>query len=157
VWFRQEIQAVSREAELNEARAAADSEVLDVIVGILTQNGGKVLISRRLPGTHMAGCWEFPGGKLEPGEAPSSGLERELAEELGIRVTAAEPLITHRFDYPDRAVRLDVWWVTAYEGQANSHEGQELAWVDAAALEHSEMLPADAPIVAAIQSRLARR
>lgn len=102
----------------------------------------------------MAGSWEFPGGKLEPGESPLTGLKRELAEELGIRVDSAEPLLELSHRYPDRYVRLDVWWVVAYSGEVESREGQALRWVAAAALGEVALLPADQPIVAAIQKRL---
>lgn len=130
-------------------------DTIDVIVGIVTNARDQVLISQRPAGKHMAGAWEFPGGKLEGDEAPLVGLRRELAEELGIRVTAAEPLVERRFRYPDRAVRLDVWWVLSFEGSARAREGQDLRWVTAQALADVEMLPADAPIVAAVQQRLA--
>lgn len=101
----------------------------------------------------MAGYWEFPGGKLESGEAPLAGLKRELAEELGIQVEAAESFLEHGFQYPDRHVRLDVWWVLAYAGLPESREGQVLRWVDVADFDSVPLLPADAPIVAAIYQR----
>lgn len=103
----------------------------------------------------MAGSWEFPGGKLEPGEPPLTGLQRELAEELGIEVERAEPFLEQKFQYPDRKVRLDVWWVLDYSGEAEAREGQSLRWVDAARLSETTLLPADAPIVSAIRERLA--
>ena len=102
----------------------------------------------------MAGAWEFPGGKLEPGEPPFDGLQRELAEELGIQVGAAEPLTERRFSYPDREVRLDVWWVLDYAGEAQALEGQCIRWVDREALMAMPMLPADAPIVELVRARL---
>jgi 8-oxo-dGTP diphosphatase len=147
---------VSRQAELNDGLSTVTAGI-DVIVGILTDPRGRVLIGRRQAGKHMAGAWEFPGGKLETGEAPLAGLRRELAEELGIRVYDAEPLLERRFQYPDRAVRLDVWWVLSYEGRARPCEGQQLSWVDAEALSDRDMLPADGPIVAAVRERLAGR
>jgi 8-oxo-dGTP diphosphatase len=103
----------------------------------------------------MAGAWEFPGGKLESGEEPLAGLKRELAEEVGIEVTAAEPLVEQNFQYPDRAVRLDVWWVLSYTGRVRSCEGQRLSWVETAELARADLLPADVPIVAAVRERLA--
>jgi len=103
----------------------------------------------------MAGSWEFPGGKLNPGESPLAGLKRELAEELGIEVERAEPFVEQVFQYPDRKVRLDVWWVLIYAGEAESREGQVLRWVDPAELSETPLLPADAPIVDAIRERLA--
>ena len=140
-----------RAVELTESQPSAT--VVDVIVGIVLNSAGEILIGQRLVGTHMAGLWEFPGGKLVPDETPFAGLKRELAEELGIRVEAAESFIEHQFRYPDRHVRLDVWWVLAYAGMPESREGQVLKWVAIAELDAVPLLPADAPIVAAIRKR----
>jgi 8-oxo-dGTP diphosphatase len=126
---------------------------MDVIVGIVT-DGGRVLIAERPAGKHMAGSWEFPGGKLGPGEAPMAGLRRELAEELGILVEEAEHFLKHSFRYPDRFVRLDVWWVRSFSGSPEALERQVLRWCDAEALSAAAMLPADAPLVAAVIERL---
>jgi len=144
---------VPRTPRLSEARGS--DQRIDVIVGILTDGEGRVLIAERPPGKHMAGAWEFPGGKLMPGEPPLNGLKRELAEELGILVEDAEPFREHGFRYPDRVVRLDVWWVRRFSGRAAGREGQVLRWCDAAALSAAAMLPADAPLVAAVIERLA--
>ncbi len=78
--------------------------------------------------------WEFPGGKLESGEQVRAGLARELAEELGIRVDSARPLIRVRHDYPDRGVLPDVWRVTAWHGSVRGREGQSIRWLSADAL-----------------------
>jgi 8-oxo-dGTP diphosphatase len=149
----QEIQAVPRQTELSDHRSTPDT--IDVIVGIVTNARGEVLIGRRQAGTHMAGLWEFPGGKFEADEPAPAALERELAEELGIAVISAEPLTEHHHDYPDRSVRLDVWWVLEYRGTVEACEGQALQWADVAELPAVDMLPADAPIIAAIRARLA--
>jgi 8-oxo-dGTP diphosphatase len=142
---------VPRVVELS--RPQPTTAVVDVIVGIVVNAAGEILIGRRTDGTHMAGFWEFPGGKLEPGETPLAGLKRELAEELGIEVETAEAFIEHSFEYPDRHVRLDVWWVLEYAGMPESREGQALRWVAIAELEAVPLLEADAPIVAAIRRR----
>ena len=128
--------------------------VIDVIVGILTDCAGRVLIAERPAGKHMAGLWEFPGGKLLPGEPPLAGLKRELAEELGVVVVDARPFCELRHRYPDRAVRLDVWWVPRFDGRAESREGQALRWCDAVELSAAAMLPADAPLVARVVALL---
>lgn len=153
--LRQEVQAVPRTAELNEDRIA--QEVLKVIVGIVCDTEGRVLIGQRPAGKHMAGHWEFPGGKLRAGETPLAGLKRELLEEIGIIAGPAEPFLelTHR--YPERTVRLDIWWVLGYEGEARACEGQALRWVDLDELAAAPLLPADAPIVASIRERLISR
>ena len=141
---------MSRAVEL-----AAVSVTIDVIVGIVTDESGRVLIGQRPDGKHMAGAWEFPGGKLESGELPFDGLRRELMEELGIHVESAEPFLEQSHRYPDRKVRLEVWWVDSFEGEARALEGQALRWVGPTELETVPLLPADAPIVAAIRTRLA--
>ncbi len=127
---------------------------IDVIVGILTDGERRVLITERPAGKHMAGSWAFPGGKLEDGESPIAGLRRELAEELGVFVQEARPFCELRHRYPDRAVRLDVWWVQRFSGRAEGREGQKLRWCDAAELSAAAMLPADAPLVARVIAEL---
>ena len=86
---------------------------IHVMAGAIADREGRILIAQRPRGRHMAGRWEFPGGKLANGEQPLEGLKRELAEELGVSVRAARPLIRLRHEYPDRRVLLDVWQVTA--------------------------------------------
>ena len=98
----------------------------------------------------MAGFWEFPGGKRGPGEGREEALRRELHEELGIRLLAASPLVQIRHDYPDRSVHLDVWRVRSYAGDPAPREDQELRWSDPRELPRLGLLPADAPIVAAL-------
>jgi 8-oxo-dGTP diphosphatase len=146
---------VPRGAELTAEPGT--NTAIDVIVGVVMDAAGRVLIARRPAGKHMAGAWEFPGGKLGDGESPLAGLCRELEEEIGIVVSGAEPFVRHCFDYADRSVRLDVWWVLAHAGEVTACEGQELRWVDAVALARMPMLPADEPIVAAVCERLGPR
>jgi 8-oxo-dGTP diphosphatase len=98
----------------------------------------------------MAGSWEFPGGKRNAGESRWAALRRELAEELGIDVEAAEPLIDLVHDYGDRRIRLDVWVVRGYAGQPEAREGQPLRWVALADLANAGLLEADRPIVEAL-------
>jgi len=141
-----------RPPDLSEA--GPELETLDVIVGIVCDPAARILIAERPGGKHMAGLWEFPGGKLEPGEPPAEGLRRELLEELGILVDRAEPFLEHVHHYPERTVRLDIWWVRAYDGTAEPREGQRLRWVTIDELERAPLLPADAPIVTAIRHRL---
>jgi 8-oxo-dGTP diphosphatase len=143
---------VPRPAELNPT--GGDVPEIDVIAGILIDGARRVLIAERPVGKHMAGSWEFPGGKLAPGETPIAGLKRELAEELGVVIGDASPFWEHRFRYPDRVVRLDVWWVHRFSGRAEAREGQRLRWCDAAELSAAAMLPADAPLVARVIAEL---
>jgi len=125
-------------------------EPLHVLVGLIGDAQGRWLVNQRRPGTDLAGFWEFPGGKLQAGETPFAALCRELDEELGIEVLAAEPWLELVHDYPDKKVLLDVWRVLDYRGEVGAREGQALDWVAAARLTALPLLPADLPIVAAL-------
>jgi len=105
----------------------------------------------------MAGGWEFPGGKVADNESPYDGLVRELREELGIEVHAAEPITAYTHCYPDRNVLLDLWQVTLYEGTPTSVEGQAIKWVAVSELEQAGLLDADKPMIEPLQKALARR
>ena len=120
---------------------------VDVVVGLIGDSSGRWLVNCRPPGTPLAGSWEFPGGKRQPGEAPLAALKRELDEELGVEVLEAEPVLVLEHDYPDKRVRLDVWHVRRYRGQATPREGQPLRWVTVAECRELPLLPADGPIV----------
>jgi 8-oxo-dGTP diphosphatase len=122
-----------------------------VTAGVLTDGEGRVLVAQRPVGKHLAGRWEFPGGKLNPGEAPVEGLKRELAEELGITLEAAEPLIRLRHDYHDRRVLLDVWRVTRHSGTPAPLDRQVLDWVLPDRLPSIDLLEADRPIITALR------
>ena len=124
---------------------------IHVVAGVLFDAGGRVLVARRPAGTHLAGLWEFPGGKLTPGESRESGLARELAEELGVRVLDASPLIWVEHRYPDRDVVLDVWRVESYAGKPYGREGQPVEWREVRSLEAAQFPPADAPVLTALQ------
>ncbi len=130
---------------------------MHVMVGALFDAEGRVLIARRPPGKHLAGRWEFPGGKLAPGEKPLEGLKRELAEELGVELGAAVPLIKVRHEYHDRSVLLDVWQVTSYQGQPRGLDGQALEWIELDQLSNRELIQADRPIVTALRLPRAAR
>jgi mutator protein MutT len=110
-----------------------------------------VLIAQRPPGKHLAGYWEFPGGKLTAGEARPLGLARELSEELGISISKPRPLIRVRHTYDYGEVLIDMWVVKQFSGEALGLEGQALRWVSQEELEAIELLPADGPIVAALR------
>lgn len=111
---------------------------------------GRVLIAQRPPGKHLAGLWEFPGGKVEPGEGRVDALRRELKEELGISIAAPRPLLRLRHTYPYGTVLLDVWVVRRYVGEPRSLDGQALRWCARGALGAADLLPADGPIVRAL-------
>jgi len=124
---------------------------IQVVAAVLRDSTGRVLVAQRPAGKPLAGFWEFPGGKLEPGEAAFDALKRELHEELGIRVRHAYRLLRFTHRYPEREVELDVWRVTDWQGVAASQEGQHLAWVLPEELRDWQLLPADEPIVAALK------
>ena len=129
--------------------------LIHVVAGVLFDAVGRVLVARRPNSSHLGGLWEFPGGKLQPGEPRRDGLARELAEELGVRVLSACPLIWVEHRYPDRDIVLDVWSVESYTGEPHGREGQRVEWRDARSLEVAEFPPADAPVLTAL--RLPRR
>ncbi|MFK0088222.1 Nudix family hydrolase [Pseudomonas sp. NPDC090755] len=122
---------------------------IHVAAAVIRAADGRILIARRADTQHQGGLWEFPGGKVEEGEAVQVALSRELNEELGIVVTAARPLITVKHDYPDKQVLLDVWEVSGFAGDPHGAEGQPLEWVTARDLPQYEFPEANRPIVAA--------
>lgn len=123
---------------------------IHVVAGVLRDSQGRVLITQRQAGTHMAGRWEFPGGKLHAGEDRRDGLARELHEELGISVTQCSPLIRLHHSYPEKTVLLDFWSIQSYEGVPQGVEGQNLSWLTVDELPQSDLLEADRPVVDAL-------
>lgn len=122
---------------------------IHVAAAVIRGQDGRILIARRADDQHQGGLWEFPGGKVEAGEALRDALARELEEELGIRPKAARPLIQVRHDYPDKQVLLDVWEVAAFAGEPHGAEGQPLAWVAPRQLAEYQFPAANRPIIAA--------
>lgn len=122
-----------------------------VAAAAVTDPRGRVLIAQRPAHVHQGGLWEFPGGKLEQGESPGQALERELLEELGIKVRSARQLIQVRHDYPDKSVLLDVWRVEDYAGNPVGLEGQPLEWVAPIDLGKYAFPAANIPIIQALQ------
>jgi 8-oxo-dGTP diphosphatase len=129
---------------------------LHVVAGALFDATGRVLIAQRPAGKALAGRWEFPGGKLQADEDPYAGLVRELREELGVEVHAAERLIRYPHAYPERTVWLDMWIVSDWNGDPHGLDGQALKWVEPARLDEEDILEADQPIVAALSRRCLR-
>ncbi len=119
-----------------------------VVVGILQHpETRKILISKRTEHQHLAGLWEFPGGKVESGEDLFHALQREMIEEVGINIQAAYPLklITHHYD--DKPVCLNFWFVTHFEGEGLSQEGQEVKWVELSELSQYQFPEANNNII----------
>ena len=121
-----------------------------VVAGVLSDARGRILLARRTEGRDLAGAWEFPGGKLERGESPFQALDRELFEELGIRIHAMEPLIAVPQAYRDKRIVLDVYKVSKFSGKPRGREQQALAWSPPEKLRTYPMPPADRPVVAAL-------
>ena len=121
-----------------------------VVAAALYDARGRVLIAQRPQGTHQAGRWEFPGGKVAPGESEAAALARELREELGIDVTASRAFMRLRHSYPDRSVELSMWIVERFSGSPRGLDGQQLRWVAPADLLHADLLEADQPFVEAL-------
>lgn len=128
------------------------SDPVHVVAAVLVDDRGRILLSRRVEGQDLAGAWEFPGGKVEPGEGPLQALARELDEELGIAVDTAgcSPLIAVPFAYAHKRIVLDVYRVGAFGGVPRGREKQALAWAPPSTLPRYRMPDADRPVVAAL-------
>jgi 8-oxo-dGTP diphosphatase len=133
---------VPREAGLTNPTAP-----LVVVAGVLLNADDHVLIADRARSASMQDYWEFPGGKVDHGEGNESALRRELAEELGIRVTAARHFHFLEHSYPHLRVAIDFYIVSAWEGEPTGQEGQQLRWVPRQSLSDQRLLPADTPII----------
>jgi len=104
------------------------TKIVEVAAAVLQRPDGSFLLAQRPADKIWAGYWEFPGGKIEPGESARDALARELREELGIEVQTAYPWLTREFAYPHATVRLNFFRVTSWKGELHPHEGQEFAW-----------------------------
>ena len=125
----------------------------DVAAGILCDSEGRILITERLGGGQFHGLWEFPGGKIIPGESAPEALSRELAEELGIEATTISSFMNLRHEYDDRVVTIEFFIVSNWNSDPVGREGQDLRWVTAESLDADELLPADMPVVEALRRR----
>ena len=123
---------------------------VEVAAAVIFHDDGKFLLAERPAGKVYAGYWEFPGGKIEPGETADHALRRELHEELGIDVERAYPWITRDYDYPHAAVRLRFFRVTRWRGELHGRENQRFSWQSTRNLTVAPLLPANAPILRAL-------
>jgi 8-oxo-dGTP diphosphatase len=134
------------------AMSTEPNQYIHVAAAALLDDTGRVLLTQRKAGSHLAGLWEFPGGKVEAhDDGIRFALIRELQEELGITPTQYRPLIRVRHCYGGRGVLLDVWQVSAWDGEPHGREGQPLEWVPVTALGAWPMPAADVPVVRALQ------
>ncbi|MEW6330416.1 MAG: Nudix family hydrolase [Pseudomonadota bacterium] len=129
---------------------AERQQVLDVAVAVLQRADGRVLLAQRPAGKPWAGYWEFPGGKIEDGEAVERALARELHEELGVDPDRVYPWVTQEFAYPEKNVRLHFHRVPAWHGQLHGREGQDMSWEDPAAINVGPLLPANDKVLRAL-------
>ena len=123
------------------------TKIVEVAAAVLQKPDGTFLLAQRPPDKIWAGYWEFPGGKIEPGETPYHALVRELREELGIEVQTAYPWVTRVYTYPHATVRLHFFRVTAWSGELHPHEGQQFSWQRVTDILVSPVLPANGPIL----------
>lgn len=119
----------------------------EIVVGIIRSEKGAIFITQRGERSHLAGLWEFPGGKIEPNETPEQALSRELAEEVDIRVRSASFLKTIYHQYSDREIILHVYLVEDWDGQPFGKEGQHSRWVPQSQLNADDFPAANLPII----------
>src|SRR5438552_4391947 len=124
--------------------------MIEVAAAVIQRGDGRFLLAQRPQGKVYAGYWEFPGGKVEPGEDFARALFRELHEELGIGVRASYPWITREFVYPHGHVRLNFFRVLEWSGDPHPREDQAIAWQTLGAAMVAPMLPANAPVLASL-------
>jgi 8-oxo-dGTP diphosphatase len=116
------------------------------VVAAVIERDGRYLITRRLEGTHLAGLWEFPGGKILPTEKPEDALRREVREELGVEASVGELIETVTWAYPEKTVRI-LFFRCAVRGQPCPQERQEMLWVETAMLPGYRFPAADLRLV----------
>jgi 8-oxo-dGTP diphosphatase len=130
--------------------APVHAHVTRVAAAVVLRGDGHVLLAQRPPGKAYEGYWEFPGGKLEPGETPAHALARELREELGVEVVRAAPWFVQEFVYPHAHVELNFFRVFEWRGELHGHDGQAFAWQVPGAFDVAPLLPANTRVLAAL-------
>lgn len=138
------------------AEKPAPAKIVYVVAVALVDRDGRVLLAQRPPGKKMAGLWEFPGGKIEPGETPEHALCRELHEELGIDTKASclAPLTFASHSYDDFHLFMPVFVCRVWQGAVTSKEGQSFAWVYPKDFNKYPMPPADVPLISVLRDLL---
>lgn len=121
--------------------------MIEVVAGLIMGADGRLLACRRPDGKHLGGKWEFPGGKVEPGEEPTAALVRELTEELGITVEPLVPLTPVVWDYGRGPIRLLPWTCRIKTGEPLAHEHEEIRWCHVDELDDLDWADADIPVL----------
>ncbi len=132
-------------------RSTSMGRIVRVAAAVILRRDGRVLLAQRPPGKPYEGYWEFPGGKLEPGETPAHALARELHEELGIEVRRAAPWVVQEFVYPHAHVELNFFRVFAFDGTPHGRDGQAFAWQVPGAFDVAPLLPANTRVLRALE------
>lgn len=127
------------------------SDIVRVAAAVILRPDGRVLLAQRPPGKPYEGYWEFPGGKLEPGETPAHALARELHEELGLEVRRIAPWFVQEFVYAHAHVELHFFRVFDWGGEPHGHDGQAFAWQTPGAFDVAPLLPANTRVLAALR------
>ena len=136
---------------MSDSDRSRSGNIVHVVAGVITDARGRILLARRTQGRDLAGLWEFPGGKVDPGETPEQALVRELREELGIDAHVGDPVIAVPQQYPHKRLRLDVRHIASWSGTVKGLDGQALVWVPPHKLASYAMPDADRPVVAALR------
>jgi mutator protein MutT len=124
--------------------------IIDVVAAII-RRGGQILITQRFDHVHLPGLWEFPGGKVEAGESLQAALEREIMEELGVKIRVHDEFFTVEHDYPTKSVRLHFFNCSIIEGEPQLIEVADMRWVHPQDLGQFDFPPADAELIARLQ------
>lgn len=130
--------------------------MIPVTAAIILRNN-QVLAARRAPHKHMGGYWEFPGGKIEPGETPKQSLARELSEEMGITVQVGEHFYTNQHDYGEKQIMLSAYFCKWSEGDLMLNDHDAIKWCASDELLSLDWAPADIPIVHALVAAMDHR
>ena len=132
----------------------SEDKVVDVAVGVLIREDGRVLLASRPEGKPYAGYWEFPGGKIEAGETPQEALKREIMEELDTEVAVGEWIETVEYDYPGFHLSMDCFWCEIVKGDLVLKEHEAARWLTREELTDVEWLPADVAVAEKIEGEM---
>lgn len=135
-----------------QSRRLRNMAIVEVAAALIRDDAGRYLIAQRAPGSHLAGLWEFPGGKRHAGETLEQCLRRELAEELGASFVVGERITTVHWDYPEKTVALHFYRCRLESGTIAAHAAQALVWVEPARLGDYELPPPDRALVERLQA-----